>query len=85
MFDDLGQSIERLRYARNYYKPRRALKTAVLIKLLYIKDDEGNKNLYEVPIPEYNKAVAIPDKDEARRYLISVSKLHVESEEYESF
>lgn len=76
MFDDLGQAIERLRYARNYYKPRRPINTEVRVKILSITDKNGNKAIYDVPVPAYNKALEMANKDEARAYLISVSKVH---------
>lgn len=78
VYEDLGQCIDRLCYARNYYKPRRPINTTVRVKVLSITDKDGNKAVYDVPVPEYNKALAMSDKDAARAYLISVSKLHQE-------
>lgn len=63
-------AIDRLRYAKTYFKPRAGVSTAVPTKDLIIDGE-----VWEVPINELEKAKAeYADRDDLKRYIKTVSK-----------
>ena len=79
-FADMQQAIERLKYAKNQYKPRRAINTAAPTKRINIKGQ-----LYNVPVRAFNEAVAMSNREEAREYLMKVGTPYVPENEIEMF
>lgn len=79
-FADMQQAIERLKYAKNQYKPRRAINTAAPTKRINI-----NGQLYDVPVRAFNEAVAMSNREEAREYLMKVGTPYVPENEIETF
>ena len=66
---ELQAAIDRVKYAKTYYKPRRELSTKVIKKQLNI-----DNKIYNIPLAEYNKAIEqfSDDKIVLKQYLISV-------------
>lgn len=76
LFTEFQSAIDRVRYAKTYYKPR----TPIVEKII-TKDISIDSIVYVVPVAELEnaKVTFAEDRDAMKKYLISVSKLKEET------